>query len=195
MSEFEFVFSLFSLVLGLTLVEVLGGFVRSMKQVRTRRETSGHIGIGLLTPLLAVFMMLDVSSYWISIWGIRDGITVGYPAVFLGLIVTGGYYYAASMVFPDDFKTWPHLDLWFWEHRRQALGPLFVITLVGALLHDSMSGAPTNPVALYVLRSLYFGMILVAGLARSRSVVVVALTSLSLLYLGVGLAETIGIAV
>ena len=92
MSEFEFVFSLFSLVLGLTLVEVLGGFVRSMKQFRTRRETSGHIGIGLLTPLLAVFMMLDVSSYWISIWGIRDGITVGYPAVFLGLIVTGGYY-------------------------------------------------------------------------------------------------------
>ena len=99
------------------------------------------------------------------------------------------------MVFPDDFKTWPYLDLWFWEHRRQALGPLFVITLVGALLHDSMSGAPTNPVALYVLRSPYFGMILVAGLARSRSVVVVALASLSLLYLGVGLAETIGIAV
>ena len=80
--------------------------------------------------------------------------------------------------------------------RMSAFDPKrFVITLVGALLHDSMSGAPTNPVALYVLRSLYFGMILVAGLARSRSVVVVALTSLSLLYLGVGLAETIGIAV
>ena len=71
----------------------------------------------------------------------------------------------------------------------------FVITLVGALLHDSMSGAPNNSVALYVLRLLYFGVILVAGLARGRSVVVVVLTSLSLLYLGVGLAETIGIAV
>ncbi len=56
MSVFEHSFSLIGLVLGLALVEVLGALIRTMKQRHT-------IKIGWLTPMLAIFVVLDTTTF------------------------------------------------------------------------------------------------------------------------------------
>lgn len=61
MSNFDFVFTLFGLLLGLSLAEVLGGFGRALQKRRKVR-------IGWLTPLLGLVVLLDVSSFWLVAW-------------------------------------------------------------------------------------------------------------------------------
>ena len=57
MSNFEFVFSLFGLLLGLALAEVLGGLGTA---IQSRRK----VRIGWLTPLLGLVIALDLTSFW-----------------------------------------------------------------------------------------------------------------------------------
>ena len=89
MSDFEFVFALYSLLLGLSMVELLGGLGRAI-EVRFAAEAAadaeagkGKFAIGWLTPLLAVFVMLDLLSFWRAAWVAKErrGTRMGYRAV------------------------------------------------------------------------------------------------------------------
>ena len=72
MSDFEFIFALFGLLLGLSLAEVLGGLARA---IENRLRPSSPARIGLLTPLLGAFVILDLLSFWQAAWVVRE--TVG----------------------------------------------------------------------------------------------------------------------
>lgn len=75
MSNFEFVFSLFGLLLGFSLVEVLGGLGRTLKAARPSRTPGGaatRIAVGSLTPMLGLVVMLDLVSFWKLAWNMRD---------------------------------------------------------------------------------------------------------------------------
>lgn len=119
MSDFEFYFSFYGLLLGLSVAEVANGFLNT---VGLRRATK----IGWLTPLLAVFIFLDISSFWIYAWGIRETLTIGWATMFGGLFVALAYYFAAGLVFPRQIVDWPDLDEHYWQHKRQVVGGLVV---------------------------------------------------------------------
>jgi hypothetical protein len=125
MSPFEFVFSLFGLVLGFSLVEVLSGLVKTVK-------LRGTVRIGWLVPLLGLFVMVDLTSFWSVAWQLREKIPANYAVLLLGLGISGLYYFAASMVFPDKPEDWPDFDLWAAAHKRQVLGGIFVSNLMAA---------------------------------------------------------------
>jgi hypothetical protein len=125
LGQFEFVFSLFGLLLGFSLVEVLGGFGRTLK-ARTR------IRLGWLTPLLGMFVMLDLTGFWLLAWAARDAIPANYLALLCALAVTGLYYLAASLVFPDEPSEWPDLDAHYFAHKRQVIGGVLLCNLLGA---------------------------------------------------------------
>src|SRR5437763_13628157 len=93
MSPFEFVFSLFALLLGLSLAEVLGGLARTLKQWRTVRR-------GWLTPLLGLLVRLDLTSSWARAYSLRESIPANFLTLVIVLSVTGLYYLAATPVFP-----------------------------------------------------------------------------------------------
>ena len=57
MSNFEFVFSLYSLLFGLALAQVFAGFGNTLQE-------RYKIRIGWLTPLLGLFVILDLTSFW-----------------------------------------------------------------------------------------------------------------------------------
>ena len=76
MTQFEFVFVLYALVLGLSMVELLSGFGRAMEYKFAREAERKEFHIGWLTPLLAVFVLLDLISFWIFAWVIKDLIEV-----------------------------------------------------------------------------------------------------------------------
>src|ERR1044072_7231723 len=128
MSEFDFLFSLFGLLLGFMLVEVLGGFVRAVKAARPRPGSDDvPVRLGWLSPLLSLFLLLDITSYWDNIWLLRSVIALGLDSLFSALFMTGIYYFAASLVFPSEPRDWPDLDAWFWLHRRQVLGCILAV--------------------------------------------------------------------
>lgn len=95
MQEFDYALTLFGLLLGLALTEALGGLARALK---ARRQ----VKIGWSTALLGILVACDVVTFWVFGWQMRDHIKASWPMMFAGFIVTGVYYVAASLIFPDS---------------------------------------------------------------------------------------------
>lgn len=157
MSDFEFVFSLFGLMLGFSLAELLSGLVRSLKGRRAVR-------LGWLTPLLALFVMLDLTSFWANAWDNRALIPARYGFLVLGLVATGLYYFAASLVFPERDEEVADLDAHFYARRRAIL---IVVGLCNFMLLVALAlvgaGEATHPVMLAIHGFYYVMLLLAAG--------------------------------
>jgi hypothetical protein len=120
MSEFEFLFSVFGLLIGLTLVEIAVKFADAIDAHHRR-------SIGVLTPLLAAFVLIDVAGYWLFAWSLRDLLHVRWRIVFIGLSVAMIYYFAASMIFPRSEGEWKTLDEHYWARKRLAIGGVLLV--------------------------------------------------------------------
>ncbi len=57
MSAFEFFFSFYGLVLGLSVAVIATGVARAFKHRKTVR-------VGWKTPMLAAFVALDIATFW-----------------------------------------------------------------------------------------------------------------------------------
>ena len=123
MSAFEFVFSLFGLLLGLSLAEVLGGLVRVV-------QARGSIRVGWLTPMLGLIVMLDLTTFWSVAWVLRDRLPPALLTLVVGLLVSGIYYVAASLVVPREVTVGVDLDDYYMAHRREVLGAVIAANLV-----------------------------------------------------------------
>ena len=177
MSLFEFQFALFAVLMGFILVEVLSGLMRTLRtRLPSAPGVKADIRIGWLTPMLGAFVMLDIVGWWTNVWNIHEVMVIGYDTTLAGLILSTIYYYAASMVFPDEPRNWPDIDEWFWLHRRQVLAVIF-----GA----NMAWLPTFPLlqdvplALWiVVNGLYLTLLAIAAIAGKRWIVTTALALL-----------------
>ena len=67
MTNFEFVFSLLGLLLGLALANVLSGLSNALQERR-------KLKVGTLTPLLGLLITLDITSYWTVAWSLRGAL-------------------------------------------------------------------------------------------------------------------------
>ena len=65
MSNFEFVFSLLAIILGLGLADVFGGLARAVK-------ARPKVRIGWATGLLALWTIMRTALFWRLIWRTRD---------------------------------------------------------------------------------------------------------------------------
>lgn len=175
MSDFEFVFSLFGLLLGLSLAEVLGGFGRALK-------ARHRVRLGWLTPLLGLLVMLDLTSFWSAAWSLRDVLPVKYSILMLLLIFTGVYYLAASMVFPCDHEESPDYDAHYWDNKRLIVASIFGLNLPhytidwlrGGVFVESSFGVIVATVFMVGLGGLWF--------ARGRAANTILLAFLIALY-------------
>ena len=127
MSAFEFIFSLFGLVLGLSLAEVIGGLARWVEVRRLVR-------IGWLTPLLGILLIIDLTSFWAAAWQVRDYLTFSIPALLGGVGFAGSYYMAAYLVFPRQISAETDLDEHFFRVRRIVIGIVIAANTVEILL-------------------------------------------------------------
>jgi hypothetical protein len=127
MDSFSFVFSLFGLLMGLALAEVISG-------LGTAIELRHKIRIGWLTPLLGLLIAFDLTSFWMFAWQLRESIPVNFISLAGGLLIFGIYYLIAQMVFPDDLELWPDLDAYYFAHKKWLLGGVYacnVLALAG----------------------------------------------------------------
>ena len=132
MDNFSFVFSLFGLLMGLALAEVIGGFGKAV-------ELRHRIRIGWLSPLLGLLICFDLTSFWMTAWGIRAAIPLNFLSLAAGLIIFGLYYLIAQLAFPEDIERWPDLDVYYWEHKRWLLGGIYTCNLL-ALAGEQIIG-------------------------------------------------------
>lgn len=174
MTHFEFVFSLFGLLLGLSLAEVLGGAARALKARR-------RVRVGWLTPLLGLFVMLNLVSFWMAAWNAQAMIPAAIPALLTGLAITGLYFMAASLVFPEDVEKWPDFDAYYFEHRRQVLGGIWLCNIIVFGLVWTMHGRVSG--LAIVADSVPTVLVAVAMIGRSRAVGILCLSALVAIYL------------
>jgi hypothetical protein len=170
MTDFEIAFTLVTLILGLSIVEVLSGLVRTLRRPLPRQG-------GGLAVLLGVAVICDLTTFWGMVASMRDMMPGFYRALSLGVLVTGVYYVAAGMVFPAADGD---LDRHYFAYKRKVLGlvllcnaPLFVYQLpqwswetagfnggwlLLMLLAIAVRGVRANYVALTALILLYLWM-------------------------------------
>ena len=189
--------AIIGLLLGLALCEVLAGFARVLKLKRGTRP----VRIGWLTPLLGLFVMQDLTSFWGIAFMARDQMDASNLTLVTVLAITGGYYLVASLIFPDDPADWPDFDLWYDRQNRMVLGGLLTIniaTMIGTTILDTlhpMPEAPAGPAGeigflIYGLSALALFLLLIALLfVNNRRWNVAMLVALNLILLGGSILE------
>jgi hypothetical protein len=173
-SNFEFVFSLLVIILGLGLSQVLGGFASAVK----RRSA---LAIGWGTGLLATWVVTETTIFWEIIWKSRDALPNDSTALFPGVAVTGLYYIAGALVFPDDLGSHTSLDAYFMREKAKAIGAILAAVALAFVWRRAVLGpAAWSLPQWYAWASL--AIIYVAGpvamLTRRRGVAVGALAVL-----------------
>ncbi|MEG3179573.1 hypothetical protein [Sphingomonas sp. LT1P40] len=182
MSQFEFIFALFGLLLGLSIVEVLGGLARA---IEARLRPGATMRIGWLTPLLGVFVLLDLLSFWQAAWTTRDVIGVSSHSLMAVTVFASAYYLAAHLVFPREPAEHAELDGHYFRVKRIVLGAmlaLLVCQLAFYLNVPQLTLALRNPLALG-LTIILAGLMIVAIVVQSHRANVAVMAALVARYL------------
>ena len=125
MTVFEFVFSLYSLLFGLALAQVFGGFGNTLQERH-------KLKVGWLTPLLGLFVIFDLTSFWEIGWQMRDITRPYFFFLICTVLVAGIYYLAARLVFPRNFAEWPDFDVYYFRHKQWVYGGILLCNVVAA---------------------------------------------------------------
>ena len=179
MNAFELFFSLFGLILGLAVARVIGG----LSDVLGERK---HIKIGLLTPMLAVFLLIELSSVWVNAWSGLTDIQVAYGPFVAATMVAAIYFFGAAMIFPKVPADWETLDHYYMTHYRWVIGAVILANIglllieVGvtgnwALLRQSLTSSPITLLWWAILASIW--------LIRRKWFQILGLVSLQLVWI------------
>lgn len=123
MDDFSFYLSYYGLILGLSVAQVASGFLNAI-------GARHRVRIGWLTSTLAIFIFLDITSFWIFAWAIRNSIKIGWGTMYLGLLIALTYFMASGLVFPRNVDEWPDLDVYYWKHKRLVIGGILIPNLI-----------------------------------------------------------------
>lgn len=180
MSDFEFVFALYSLLLGLSMVELLGGLGRALEARFAAEAEKERFAIGWLTPLLAIFVMLDLLSFWASAWRVREDIIVSSTTLMAVVAFAGVYFLAARLVFPSHPEGFANLDTHYFRVRRLVFGLLLALLaaqMVYYAVHPDLSKILVQPRPM-IMTSIFVVLIAAAIWVKGRRA---SITLLSLL--------------
>ena len=192
MSSFEFVFSLFGLLLGLSLAEVLTGFANTVRARRPMaRGGRPESRLGWLTPTLGLLLIIDLVSFWQNAWREKAALIVGLNPMLYVTLLASIYYVAASLVFPRDGDDWPDLDDYYMANKNFVLGAVLfvnVLVIVGYwLLHGLAFITPAFGVVWALFISLAIGLLA----TRNKRLNLVLLCAAISLYWGAGVVARI----
>lgn len=163
MSAFEFFFSFYGLLLGLSVAVIATGLATAIQHRKKVR-------IGWLTPLLALFVGLDIASFWDFAWNVFRDIPFSYGLLVAGLVIALTYFVAASLVFPHQIEDGLSLDDHFWANKTLVLllttaaNLLAVLIMFPAIMTKADGLLPVYATTL----TLYIGLVLPAAFTRRQ---------------------------
>lgn len=174
MTAFDFFFSLYGLVLGLSVATIATGVAAVFEFRRT-------ITIGVLTPLLAIFVMLDIASFWETAWTSLRKAPFSYGLLVVGMGISFIYFIAASLVFPRTIENASSLNEHFWRNRQPvllltSLANLIMLTVVMAFASGNPDG--TKLQINYAMTGALYALLIVPAAFIRRPWVVATLIGL-----------------
>ena len=95
MDSFSYFIAFYSLILGLALTELLGGFEHLVRAKALRK-------LEPQTALLALFILIDICSTWVDSWLSLKDVTVNFAGLWAPVLLAICFYLAAAVVFPRD---------------------------------------------------------------------------------------------
>ncbi|ANU07674.1 hypothetical protein [Paraurantiacibacter namhicola] len=146
-NEFQYIFELFTLLISLAVAEMLLGFSRILK-LRARRKAgvdpaARKVKVGWLVPLLGLLVLVDLGTFWNIVWITRDVLDMQMATVFGVLILIGGYYLVATLVFPDEPELWPDFDAYYWLQKRFVVWGMFAINVAAQVAIALLGATPS----------------------------------------------------
>jgi hypothetical protein len=115
--SFTYFISFYSLILGLGLTELLGGFAHMVRAKALKK-------LEPQTALLALFILVDICSTWIDSWLALKHVSVDFAGLWAPVLLAICFYLAASVVFPHDEADHERLADYYRERKRFVVGLL-----------------------------------------------------------------------
>lgn len=187
MSSFEFFFSFYGLLLGLSVAAIATGMAIAIQNRK-------RLKLGWLTPLLALFVLLDVASFWDFAWNVFRDVPFTYGLLVAGLAIALTYFLAASLVFPYEPGDGASLDDHFWANKKLVLllttaANLLAVTL--ALPQLMKEGGLFLLVNYAITVSLYVVLVVPAAFARKPTLFAALIGLHVFIYLALGVLGAI----
>ena len=109
----------------------MGGFARVLHEKQ-------RIRFGWLTPMLALFVAIDIATFWNQAWVIFRGAPFNTFVLLISLSIAATFYVAASATFPrvsaEGGQERMNLDDHFWANRRLVFGCILAANLIVAVI-------------------------------------------------------------
>ena len=188
MSAFEFFFSFYGVLLGLSLAAIATGLATAIQHRQ-------KIQIGWLTPLLAVYLCLDIAAFWSTAWDSLQQLPLSYGLLVAGLAIALTYFIACSLVFPHQIVDGDRLDDHFWANKRTVLALMIIASLLGSMLvfianlEDATTGDQIQ--SLGIATAIYLLLIVPAALTSSKRLFAATIGLCILLYIANGVASVL----
>ena len=167
MTPFEFIFPLFGLLIGLSYAEVLGGLARTLK-------APGEVRIGWLTPLLAIMLLINLTMFWYASWYFRDAELPSRGTLLQMLGMTGAYYLAAAMLFPQSAAAGSDLDDHFMDNKRVAMLAIAACNAFGLAIFGAQRGWAMGP-SWWAINGIFLVALVITAFTPSKRVALVGL--------------------
>lgn len=132
MSGFEFLFSLYGLLLGLAIANATGAIMEFWRAPKAMRG-------GAMTPLLASFVLLAAAEQWLSMWGAREVITIAPWMVLMCLGMALPYIFVSQALSPPPSSQASFSDYYF-SHRRTLMAVICIPALVSLSVNLAVQG-------------------------------------------------------
>lgn len=143
-----------------------------------------RVRFGWLTPLLALFVAVDLVTFWNQAWVFFRAAPFNPVLLLLGLVIASTFYVAACVTFPrvsaEGMTGRIDLDDHFWEHRTVVFGCIlaanalvWVLVLLLALSDPAWAAVWTPRLTIGV--AIFAVCTSTAAFAKNRTVVIGAL--------------------
>ena len=171
MNGFEFLFSFYSLLLGLAVANVATGFADIW---RGRRETV----VGTATTLLGLLILFSAAQQWMSCWGARDVLTMGPWQILAVIAIALPLVFISRAMLPREEDVWSSWDDYYIAHRRVLLTVLLISPLVSISYNFAQGNIPDRWGVLY--RAVQLGVPLLLILWQTRIVQRIGLVAMTI---------------
>jgi hypothetical protein len=135
MSGFEFLFSFYSLLLGLAAANVATGLADMW---RGRKETV----IGISTILLGLLILLSAAQQWMSFWGAREALTMGPWEILVSIAMALPYVFVSRAMLPRENDKWASLEDYYLAHSRVLVGAILIPPVVSLTYNFARGNFP-----------------------------------------------------
>jgi len=178
--RFSYFIVFYSLILGLALTELLGGFAHMVRaKALSKLEPQ--------TALLALFVLVGICSIWIDAWVSLQSITIDFAGLAAPVGLAICFYLAAAVVFPRDEADHERLADYYRERKGFVVGALIASAALSDVTFRDLFQAQLarEPAVLWLWTVPYnvalFGCMIALLFVASRRANVVLLGALVLL--------------